>query len=136
MPKRSKGFSGKDLLTALRNAGLKFGRFNVFHRPDRHNPGQSLFSVASLIEPGSFDLAQINDTKVPGISVFIILPGPEDSLMAFDNMLSTARELAQVLDADLFDERGSTLSVQRERYLREELIEYQHRQSRASALCG
>ena len=41
-------------------------------------------------------------------------------------MMTAARALAQSLDGELLDESGSTLSIQRERYLREEIIQYQH----------
>ena len=36
------------------------------------------------------------------------------------------RTLADQLDGDLVDERGSKLSIQRERYLREEVVQFQH----------
>jgi FtsZ-interacting cell division protein ZipA len=45
---------------------------------------------------------------------------------AFDLMITAARALSQSLDADLLDESGSTLSIQRERYLREEVIQFAH----------
>ena len=41
-------------------------------------------------------------------------------------MLEASRALAQTLNAELLDESGSTLSIQRERYMREEVIQYQH----------
>ena len=41
-------------------------------------------------------------------------------------MMDAARTLAQALDAELLDESGSSLSIQRERYMREEIIQYQH----------
>jgi FtsZ-interacting cell division protein ZipA len=41
-------------------------------------------------------------------------------------MMTAARELSKSLDAELLDETGSTLSIQRERYLREEIIQYEH----------
>ena len=40
-------------------------------------------------------------------------------------MMAAARALAQSLDGELLDESGSTLSIQRERYLREEIIQFQ-----------
>jgi FtsZ-interacting cell division protein ZipA len=40
-------------------------------------------------------------------------------------MLTTSRSLAEKLDGELFDEQGSTLSIQRERYLREEVVQFQ-----------
>ena len=58
--------------------------------------------------------------------MFLILPGPIDGVEAFDLMMEAARALTQSLDADLLDESGSTLSIQRERYMREEIIQYHH----------
>ncbi len=43
-------------MAALELHGLAFGRYQVFHR--KHSDGRSLFCVASLIEPGTFDLAR------------------------------------------------------------------------------
>jgi FtsZ-interacting cell division protein ZipA len=40
--------------------------------------------------------------------------------------MTAARALSQSLNAELLDESGSTLSIQRERYLREEIIQYEH----------
>ena len=56
----------------------------------------------------------------------MVLPGPVDGVEAFDMMMEAARALAQSLDAELLDESGSNLSIQRERYMREEIIQYQH----------
>ena len=78
------------------------------------------------MEPGSFDLANIKEQEIPGISLFLVLPGPIDGVEAFDMMMEASRTLAQSLDADLLDETGSTLSIQRERYMREEIVEYEH----------
>jgi FtsZ-interacting cell division protein ZipA len=41
-------------------------------------------------------------------------------------MLAAARALAQSLQGELLDESGSSMSVQRERYLREEIIQFEH----------
>ena len=84
------------------------------------------FSVASLTEPGSFDLDHLGDSTIAGLSFFVVLPGNGDPVARFDAMVETARALSVELAADLFDERGSSWSSQRERYLREELIEYRH----------
>lgn len=127
MAREHGGFPGEKLLLALREEGLRHGRFNIFHF---YGDGDlELFSVASLVEPGSFDLARMRDSFYPGVSLFLMLPSPVDALSAFDQMLSTARELARRLDGDLLDEQGSRLSVQRERYLREEVIQFQHNSS-------
>jgi cell division protein ZipA len=111
-------------VTALRNAGLEHGRYAIFHRQIGTN--REGFSVASLTEPGSFDLDHVGNTTIAGLSFFVVLPGSGDPVARFDAMVETARALTVELAADLFDERGSSWSSQRERYLREELIEYRH----------
>ena len=47
-------WSGTDLMAALEALGLAYGRYQVFHR--NHTDGRSIFCVASLVEPGTFDL--------------------------------------------------------------------------------
>lgn len=122
------GFAGDDLILALRDAGLRHGRYGIFHSyADGQEDGEPQFSAASLVEPGSFDLARLKTATYPGISLFMALPGPVESVLAFDAMVAVARDLARHLGGDLLDEQGSTLSVQRERYLREEVIQFQHR---------
>lgn len=117
--------AGDELVLALREAGMRHGKFGIFHRYRDDDETKIIFSAASLVEPGSFDLANLNEQRLPGISLFLVLPGPIDGAEAFDSMMTTARELAAALNAELLDESGSTLSIQRERYLREEIIQYQ-----------
>jgi cell division protein ZipA len=111
-------------VAALRNAGLEHGRYAIFHRQLGAN--REGFSVASLTEPGSFDLERMDGTTIAGLSFFVVLPGNGDPVERFDAMVETARALTVELAADLFDDGGSSWSSQRERYLREELIEYRH----------
>ena len=124
--REKKAFKGDELILNLRGIGLRHGKFGIFHRYDGNDETRTIFSAASLIEPGSFDLANIKDQEIPGISLFLVLPGPIDSVESFDMMISAARALTQSLEGELLDESGSTLSIQRERYLREEIIQYQH----------
>jgi cell division protein ZipA len=120
-----KPFQGDELILNMRGIGLRHGKFGIFHRYDGNDETRTIFSAASLVEPGSFDLANIKEQKIPGISLFLVLPGPVESVEAFDMMMAAARALAQSLDGELLDESGSTLSIQRERYLREEIIQFQ-----------
>lgn len=126
MARNTGGFAADELILALREQGLKHGQFGIFHRPDAEDDGQAEFSVASLVEPGSFDLSRLKKDYYPGVSIFLALPGPADGVEAFDSMLDTSRALAKQLDGELFDEQGSTLSLQRQRYLREEVVHFQH----------
>ncbi len=124
--KRHGTFAGDELALNLRGIGMRHGKFGIFHRYDGIDETKSIFCAASLVEPGSFDLTNLKEQRIPGISLFMVLPGPMDGAKAFDLMVSAARSLSQSLDADLLDESGSTLSIQRERYLREEVIQFEH----------
>ena len=119
-------FPGDDLVLSLRGIGMRHGKFGIFHRHEGNDEDKVIFSAASLVEPGSFDLANIKDQEIPGISLFMVIPGPVDGAEGFDLMMAAARTLAQGLDAELLDESGSTLSIQRERYMREEIIQFEH----------
>ena len=118
--------SGEELVLNLRGIGMRHGKFGIYHRYEGSDDDKVIFSAASLVEPGTFDLANIKEQEIPGISLFMVLPGPVDGAQALDLMITAARALTQSLNAELLDESGSTLSIQRERYLREEVIQFQH----------
>lgn len=119
-------FRGDELILSLRGIGMRHGKFGIFHRFEGDESTAVIFSAASLVEPGSFDLSNIKEQEIPGISLFAVLPGPVEGVEAFDLMMATAKAIANAMEADLLDESGSTLSIQRERYLREEIIQFEH----------
>lgn len=124
---RNRGsFRGDDLILSMRGIGLRRGKFGIFHRFDGDEEGAAVFSAASLVEPGHFDVENIKEQEFPGISLFLVLPGPMEGVDAFDLMIAAARTLAQALNGELVDESGSTLSIQRERYMREEIVQFEH----------
>jgi len=128
---KEKQLSAEKAVLALRSAGLQHGRYGIFHRLGDDGEDEPHFSVASLTEPGSFDLTNLGGSTISGMSFFMVLPGDSDPVARFDSMVETARLLAHDLDAELHDERGSSWSIQRERYVREEIIEYRHQHARA-----
>ncbi|MGH8673466.1 MAG: cell division protein ZipA C-terminal FtsZ-binding domain-containing protein, partial [Burkholderiales bacterium] len=82
-------WQGQQLREALEAEGLHYGRFSIFHR--EREDGKSLFYVANMVEPGSFDLAKMDGQEFPGISLFGIVPGPLDAPATFDLVLTTGR---------------------------------------------
>jgi cell division protein ZipA len=122
--------SSEDAVLALKRAGLTHGKYGIFHSIPVDGECDGLFSVASLTEPGSFDLTRLQGVHIPGLSFFMTLPGVGDPVERFDAMVESARDLAQSLDGILLDERGSSWSIQRERFIREEIIQYRHQHSR------
>jgi cell division protein ZipA len=116
-------WSGATLLSALELHGLAYGRYQVFHR--RHVDGRSLFCVASLIEPGTFDVARMSTQEFRGITLFAVLPGPVEPLLTVDELLGAARGLAQELSGMVQDNKGMPLSPQRAAALRDDVARFQ-----------
>ena len=121
-------WAGTSLRAAFEAEDLHFGPYSIFHR--EREDGKSLLYVASMMEPGSFDLARMDEQEFSGVSLFGIVPGPLDAPSTFDLVLTVGRGLADRLGGQLQDEQGSTLTSQRILNLREELVHFEHRNRR------
>jgi hypothetical protein len=116
-------WSGAQLLAAFELHGLAFGRYQVFHR--KHSDGRSLFCVASLIEPGTFDVGAMAGQEFRGVTLFAVLPGPIAPLETMDELFATARGLAEELSGMTQDAKGMPLSPQRAAAMREDVARFQ-----------
>lgn len=116
-------WSGTDLMAALEVQGLSFGRYQVFHR--NHVDGRSLFCVASLVEPGTFDLGRMREEQFRGVTLFAVLPGPIEPVQTLDALFTTARGLAERLCGMVQDAKGIPFSPQRAAALREDVARFQ-----------
>ncbi len=105
-------FSGPILLDALTDLGLRFGEMAIFHHygmgPARSQ--QPLFSIANMLEPGAFDLENIERFSTSGLALFFTLPIKTDPLPVFDLMLDIASQLAERLDGRVCDQTQTALS--------------------------
>jgi cell division protein ZipA len=116
--------AGGELRAALEGEGLLYGRYSIYHR--QRADGRMLYSVASLREPGSFELEKMAAQRYPGLSVFAVFPGTAPAPDVFDDMLALARRLAERLGCVLQDDRGGSLTPQRVQSLREDLVQFEH----------
>jgi cell division protein ZipA len=118
-------FMGQELLYAISETGLRFGDMSIYHFPGNETPGsEPLFSMANMVEPGSFDPDNMDGFFTPGLVLFAMLPGPKDGLTTFSEMLHTAERLATLLDGELKDDSHSDLSKQTIEHMREEIQEF------------
>ncbi|MEZ5544838.1 MAG: cell division protein ZipA [Lysobacteraceae bacterium] len=116
---------GAAIVVAAEKAGLAYGDMAIFHRlADAKPEGAPVFSVASMVKPGSFDLRNVHDIRTPGLTFFMTLPGPLPALDAWETLLPTAQRMAELLDASVLDEERNTLGRQRIAHLRDELRAY------------
>ncbi|BAV97759.1 cell division protein ZipA [Streptomyces sp. S12] len=116
---------GPDIVVAAEKAGLVYGHMGVYHRLVEGHPERGpVFSVANIMKPGSFDMAQIQALETPAIAFFLTLPAPVPALDAWETMLPTAQRMAELLDAVVLDEQRNALGRQRIAHLRDELRAY------------
>ncbi|MGH8176459.1 MAG: cell division protein ZipA C-terminal FtsZ-binding domain-containing protein [Steroidobacter sp.] len=114
---------GAKLLEVLQAESLQHGKYDVFHR--LHEDGVSIFSIASMVEPGAFDVAKMPETQYPGITLFAQLPGPVPGMHALNELIACARKLQQSIGGTLQDDRGVPLTVHRIERLRQEVREFE-----------
>lgn len=114
--------AGSDLVVAAEKAGLEFGDRGIFHRMLAGKLGAGpIFSMANMLKPGNFDMARIESLDTQGLTLFMALPGPLPALDAWDAMLPTAQRLAELLDANLLDEKHGALGRQGIAHIRDGL---------------
>ncbi len=129
VPRGGQEFHGSDLVVAAEKCGLEFGAMGIFHRlVDGKPEAGPVFSLASMVKPGSFDMTRIDRLTIPGVSLFLTLPGPLPALDAWETMLPTAQRLAELLGGALLDEERNALGRQRIAHLRDELRVWDRRQ--------
>jgi len=118
-------FNGADLYEVFEQRGFHFGDMNIFHSMHQQ---KKMFSIAKMVEPGYFDINDIESFYTPGITLILQLPGPVAADVAFEVLISEARELAQHLGGVVLGGDRSTLSNQAVQHMREDIYEFMHRQ--------
>jgi cell division protein ZipA len=114
---------GTEILDVVRELGLQTSRLHVFHRVDP-NSNEVVYSIASMVEPGTFPVEDMSDFATPGVTLFMQLPCSLDGPTAFDDLLYTAKRLAESLNGELQDQRHSVLSRQSIEHTRSEIQEH------------
>lgn len=111
------GFLGSDLQQAFHGLQMELSPDGLY-RFNSSIDQTALFSVASLLEPGTFG-PEWDRKKVPGVVFFMDASPAAKAMQAFEHLLRVARQMSIRLNGELKDERQQLLTVQRIEQIRE-----------------
>lgn len=115
-------FAGYDLLETFLAHQLRYGDKKLFHRYATENDSsKKLFSLASLDEPGDFDLSEMGDYESSGLILYMDASEQEDAAFAFEEMLKTAQQLAAGLKGHLMASASQPWTIKITEKIRDEL---------------
>lgn len=115
-------FLGQPLVNTLLDSGMIFGEMDIYHQLD--DSATQLFSLASAVEPGTFNLSSIGQFSTPGVSLFMRVHELAAPLQVLDLMLSVANSIAQELNGEVRDETRSVMTPQTKEHCRESITEF------------
>jgi cell division protein ZipA len=121
--------AGASLLPRLISMGFKFGEMDIFHRHENTaGTGPILFSLASMYNPGTFDIDNMEQISTKGLSLFMTLPCSGEALANFNMMHNAAKKVSEQFGAQLLDSNRSAMTVQTVRHYVEKIREFERKQ--------
>lgn len=126
--------SGAALLPTLLTLGLRFGEMDIFHRhEDNAGNGKVTFSLANMMNPGTFDLDNMESFSTQGVTLFMTLPNAGDPFDVFEHLMKAAKHLALEFNAQLLDDKRSVMTKQTEQHYMGKIREFERKHRIASA---
>ena len=140
-------FTGQAVKEALEAEGLRHGEMRIFHYFDgvsdeaesndvNNENALPIFSAASLVEPGYFDLDKLNEMEVPGLTLFCQLPGSQSGEDAFNLMLDKGRGAAVRLHGQLCDDKRNRFTTQAKTHYQDRIATFTRELSVARKKAG
>jgi cell division protein ZipA len=108
LPKGDAVLEGSQINSSAQALGLSFGEMNIFHYM---RDGQSVFSLANMLEPGSFNIETIHALTTSGLTIFLQIKG-DDPMDDLTEMLQRSYQLAGLLEARLCNHKREPLTEQ------------------------
>lgn len=108
-------YLGSEIFSVIRNFDLPLvmGKDGFLEQVTTTYFGDEIeFSVANLIHPGSFDVPNVMQMKLPGILFFMDIPTPDYQKDTFDQMLRVAARFGNELGGTLLDQDKRPLTAQ------------------------
>ncbi|RAU16686.1 cell division protein ZipA [Nitrincola tibetensis] len=133
--KDKQNLHGGKLHAIVEACGMEFGDMSIFHRFEgkgRSTPVQ--FSMANAVNPGIFDVQNMDSLQTPAVSFFMSMREPKDPMTAYECMLATAETVAKHLEGDLLDEDRSVMREQTKEHYRQRIRDFEMENRRPSRI--
>ena len=88
---------------------------------------ESVFSVANMLKPGTLDPVDEDHLQTPGLTLFLVLPGPLDGVASMRDMMETANGIAVALGGEVLDDKRALLKAQTAQYMLDQIAEIDRR---------
>jgi cell division protein ZipA len=135
--KKGRLIMGERLLSLMQGLELEYGERNIFSkRTDDAEGGPILFNVANMLQPGTFDLNNMENFATVGVTLFLALPSPISNFEAFEEMLQTAQDLVRSIDGELRDDQRNMMTGQTIEHYRQRVRDFELRRLRSRAAAG
>jgi cell division protein ZipA len=102
------GFNGVDLLRVFKKHGFEYGSLKVFESLDEERRVD--FTIASMVEPGTFPDTNMELFNCPGIVFFFQPSVLNNPVKVFDHFIETISEIAVELEGVELDHTREQLS--------------------------
>lgn len=117
-------YAGTRLIETLEALDLKFGLNDLYHRvTEQHGVTESVFAVASMVKPGTLHPAEAESLVTPGLSFFLLVPGPMEGRAAMHDMMETAHKLTTSLGGTVLDDKRALLKAQTAQFVLDQIAE-------------
>lgn len=128
-------FTGPMIARMMEELELEYGEMGIYHYyVQRFDKKTSVYCIANMVKPGTFDLQNMQAIVTPGLSMILQLPGPEDGLKALNIMLEHAQRIATYLNGDLLDQQRNPLTSQSISVLKEQVQLFSLRAGKKAAI--
>lgn len=122
--------NGNTLLNSILQSGFQYGEMKIFHRHvDPAGNGPVLFSLANMMKPGYLEPESMPDSKMSGVSLFMMLPSPGNNQQNFKLLLQTAQRIADDVDGVVLDEEHHMLTPQKIESYKNRVKQLNHKES-------
>ncbi|MCL4163460.1 UNVERIFIED_CONTAM: hypothetical protein GTU68_065470 [Idotea baltica] len=120
-------YEGQSLMRALTESGMRFGEMDIFHYRGKHGDEEPQFRMANLLNPGIFDISNMDKLSTHALCFFFELEPEQDNMRIYESMLSVISGLKDELGGEMRDDQRSVFTIQTSEHCRNRIRDFQRR---------